>query len=81
MSVTISGTGVFTPSQKISNKELVQSYNKYADSHNEKHKIRKDIYRINCNQLTNKLKVGYKKHILIFLGHCADLVQCSTSIP
>ena len=39
MSVTISGTGVFTPSQKISNKELVQSYNKYADSHNEKHKI------------------------------------------
>ena len=39
MSVTISGTGVFTPSQKISNKELVQSYNKYADSYNEEHKI------------------------------------------
>ena len=44
MSVTISGTGVFTPSQKISNKELVQSYNKYADSHNEKHKIDKKIF-------------------------------------
>ena len=47
----------------------------------EKNKIRKDIYRINCYQLTNKLKVGYKKHILIFLGHCADLVQCSTPEP
>jgi len=39
MSVTISGTGVFTPSQKISNKELVQSYNKYTDLYNKKHKI------------------------------------------
>ncbi|SVB25713.1 uncharacterized protein METZ01_LOCUS178567 [marine metagenome] len=41
MSVVISGTGVYTPKQSINNKELVQSYNQYADSYNERHK--KDI--------------------------------------
>ena len=38
MSVVISGTGIYTPQQSIDNKELVESYNKYADSFNEKHK-------------------------------------------
>jgi len=38
MSVVISGTGIYTPQQSIDNKELVESYNKYADSFNEMHK-------------------------------------------
>ncbi|MEM7300920.1 MAG: beta-ketoacyl-ACP synthase III [Pseudomonadota bacterium] len=33
----ISGTGVFTPSQTITNKELVAAYNDYADRQNEKY--------------------------------------------
>ena len=29
--VQISGTGLYTPKEKISNEELVQSFNKYVD--------------------------------------------------
>ena len=39
MSVVISGTGLFTPKDSITNEELVESYNKYVDicnSENEK---------------------------------------------
>ena len=32
--VQISGTGLFTPQEKISNEELVDSYNKYVDEYN-----------------------------------------------
>ena len=32
--VQISGTGLFTPKEKISNEELVDSYNKYVDEYN-----------------------------------------------
>ena len=32
--VAISGTGLFTPSQTISNEELVQSYNAYVEKFN-----------------------------------------------
>ena len=38
MSVVISGTGIYTPEESISNKELVESYNKYANSYNEIYK-------------------------------------------
>ena len=38
MSVVISGTGIYTPEQSINNKELVESYNQYADSYNERYK-------------------------------------------
>ena len=34
MSVVISGTGLFTPKDSITNEELVESYNKYADIYN-----------------------------------------------
>ena len=34
MSVVISGTGIYTPDERITNKELVKSYNLYADSYN-----------------------------------------------
>ena len=34
MSVLITGSGLYTPSQIISNDELVESYNKYVDSYN-----------------------------------------------
>ena len=33
----ISGTGVFTPSEIISNDELVEAFNAYADKFNAKH--------------------------------------------
>ena len=39
--IVISGTGVFTPEESITNKELVESYNKYAEQYNSKNK--KDI--------------------------------------
>ena len=34
MSVVISGTGIYTPDERITNKELVKSYNLYADLYN-----------------------------------------------
>lgn len=34
MSVVISGTGLFTPSESVSNEELVQAYNQYVDKFN-----------------------------------------------
>ena len=35
MAVVISGTGLFTPPESISNDELVQCFNQYVDNHNE----------------------------------------------
>ena len=35
--VQISGTGLYTPSESISNAELVDSYNKFVDEYNTKH--------------------------------------------
>ncbi len=35
--IVISGSGVFTPSEAISNKELVKSFNQYTDLQNEKY--------------------------------------------
>ena len=35
--VQISGTGLYTPSESISNAELVDSYNKFVDEHNTEH--------------------------------------------
>ena len=32
--IVISGTGVFTPKEKITNKELVEAYNSYAENFN-----------------------------------------------
>ena len=32
--IVISGTGVFTPEESITNKELVSAYNSYAESYN-----------------------------------------------
>ena len=34
MRVVISATGLYTPSESISNKELVKSYNAYVDLYN-----------------------------------------------
>lgn len=35
--IVISGTGLYTPPESISNEELVQSYNKYVDAFNAEH--------------------------------------------
>ena len=37
--VQISGTGLYTPQEKISNQELVDSYNKYVDEYNSSNSI------------------------------------------
>ena len=36
--ITITGTGLYTPPQKISNEELVESFNTYVDEYNQVHK-------------------------------------------
>ena len=59
MSVVISGTGVYTPKQSINNTELVQSYNQYADSYNERHK--KDISDGKIEALTHSNEDFIKK--------------------
>jgi len=51
MSVVISGTGIYTPEQSINNKELVESYNRYADSYNERYK--EDISKGTIEALTH----------------------------
>ena len=37
--IVISGTGVFTPEQSITNKELVEAYNKYAERYNSSYEV------------------------------------------
>lgn len=37
MGVWISGTGLFTPTESVSNQELVDSFNQYVHEHNSKH--------------------------------------------
>ncbi len=37
MSVVISGTGLFTPSESISNDELVSCFNQYVEQFNQQH--------------------------------------------
>ena len=59
MSVVISGTGIYTPRQKISNKELVESYNLYADSYNKEHS--KDIAEGSLEPLTHSNENFIKK--------------------
>ncbi|MDY0107839.1 MAG: beta-ketoacyl-ACP synthase III, partial [Giesbergeria sp.] len=36
-SVVISGTGLYQPAHTITNAELVESFNRYADLENERH--------------------------------------------
>ena len=38
MGVVITGSGLYTPKQSISNEELVASYNSYVDKYNSKNK-------------------------------------------
>ena len=45
--VQISGTGLFTPTESITNEELVLSYNKYVDEFNESNKIDIENGKIN----------------------------------
>ena len=37
--IVISGTGVFTPEESITNKELVKAYNTYADIYNSSNNV------------------------------------------
>ena len=51
--IVISGTGVFTPEESITNKELVEAYNKYAENYN----------------LTNKNKIEHGELVALELSN------------
>ena len=52
--IVISGTGVFTPEDSITNKELVESYNKYAEQYNSKNKKDIDLGKKTALDLSNE---------------------------
>ena len=52
--IVISGTGVFTPEESITNKELVESYNKYAEHYNSKNKKDIDLGKKTALDLSNE---------------------------
>ena len=52
--IVISGTGVFTPEESITNKELVESYNKYAEHYNSKNKNDIDLGKKAALDLSNE---------------------------
>ena len=52
--IVISGTGVFTPEESITNKELVESYNKYAEQYNSKNKKDIDLGKKTALDLSNE---------------------------
>ena len=52
--IVISGTGVFTPEESITNKELVESYNKYAEHYNQKNKKDIDLGKKAALDLSNE---------------------------
>ena len=64
--VQISGTGLYTPKEKISNEELVQSFNKYVDEFNEINS--EDIISLSINGSkfddTNELYIKDKPKLL-----------------
>ncbi|MFL2844333.1 MAG: beta-ketoacyl-ACP synthase III [Alphaproteobacteria bacterium] len=51
--IVISGTGVFTPEESITNEELVEAYNKYAENYN----------------LTNKNKIEHGEKVALELSN------------
>ena len=52
--IVISGTGVFTPEESITNEELVESYNKYAENYNSRNKTDIDSGKIVALDLSNE---------------------------
>jgi len=52
--IVISGTGVFTPEESITNIELVESYNKYAEHYNSKNKKDIDLGKKTALDLSNE---------------------------
>ena len=52
--IVISGTGVFTPEESITNKELVSAYNKYAKNYNLANKDKIDLGKEFALELSNE---------------------------
>ena len=57
--VQISGTGLYTPKEKISNDELVQSFNRYVDEFNETN-----------SELSKKIIDNFEEEIKNFIQVC-----------
>ena len=52
--IVISGTGVFTPKESITNKELVEAYNAYAEKFNTLNKDLIDNGELDALELSNE---------------------------
>ena len=52
--IVISGTGVFTPNESITNKELVEAYNAYAENFNFENKKNIELGKTEALELSNE---------------------------
>ena len=52
--IVISGTGVFTPNESITNKELVEAYNAYAENFNLENKNDIELGKTVALELSNE---------------------------
>ena len=52
--IVISGTGVFTPEESITNEELVEAYNKYAENYNLTNKNKIELGELVALELSNE---------------------------
>ena len=52
--IVISGTGVFTPEESITNEELVRAYNEYAENYNLANKNKIDLGEKVALELSNE---------------------------
>ena len=52
--IVISGTGIFTPKESITNKELVEAYNTYAENFNLEYKSDIELGKIEALELSNE---------------------------
>ena len=76
--VVISGTGLFTPSQSISNEELVESFNAFVDRHNAAHADA--IQAGEVDPLTHSSVEFIEKAIGISLVHGDDIREESFTL-
>ena len=62
MSVFISGTGLFTPKEYITNEELVESFNSYVESYNNENQDETDEDKIFIDEIKFLHQTYYINH-------------------
>ena len=68
--IVISGTGVFTPEESITNEELVRAYNEYAENYNLANKNKIDLGEKVALELSNE---EFKGMLIIISGNTEDV--------